>query len=218
MDLVRRLLLLPRCEVLINFMYEEINRFISLDDHARNFDALFGKGCDWRSVANEVDPRVRNARLHSLYTDQLRGFACAKYVRSFEMRNSGNRVDYFMFYATGHIKGLSVMKDAMWKADPSGRFQFSDATDPNQLALFDVKPDLDYLCRSLAEHFRGQCISFADVEEFVLAETPFTGSHCKSALRSLELADLPSIAVESTTKRRTGTFANPSAKVTFLSS
>ena len=42
MDLVRRILQLPRAEVFINFMYADINRFVSLDEQSSNFDSLFG--------------------------------------------------------------------------------------------------------------------------------------------------------------------------------
>ena len=134
-------------------MYEEINRFISVNRQSANFDALFG--ChDWVEVIDEPDQRMRNEKLWSLYDRQLRSFAGAKYVRSFEMRNDNNAVDYYLFYGTGHLLGLDKMKEAMWKVDPSGRFQFSDATDPAQMTLFGSEPDLPTLKRLLADRFR----------------------------------------------------------------
>jgi hypothetical protein len=45
--------------------------------------------------------------------------------------------DYYLFYATNELLGLEKMKEAMWKADESGEFRFSDATDPNQLVIFE---------------------------------------------------------------------------------
>ena len=153
METVRRILQLPRTEVFVNFMYEEINRFISVNRQSANFDALFG--ChDWVEVIDEPDQRMRNEKLWSLYDHQLRSFAGAKYVRSFEMRNDNNVVDYYLFYGTGHLLGLEKMKEAMWKVDPSGRFQFSDATDPAQMTLFGSEPDLPALKRLLADRFR----------------------------------------------------------------
>ena len=74
-------------------------------------------------------------------------------VIQIEMRNDSDLVDYYLFYGTGHSKGLEKMKEAMWKVDPSGRFRFSDATDPDQLALFGNDPDLPALERLLVDQF-----------------------------------------------------------------
>ena len=115
-------------------MYEEINRFLSLPNQESNFDALFGTH-EWREGRRLAEPRTRKRFLRDLYYRQLRDGADAKYVRSFEMRNIKDRVDYYLFYATNSILGLSRMKDAMWKVDESGEFTFSDATDPNQAVL-----------------------------------------------------------------------------------
>ena len=52
-DLMKR----PSTELLINFMFEEINRFLRHKDQPENFDALFG--CpDWRK-ADELSGRDR---------------------------------------------------------------------------------------------------------------------------------------------------------------
>ena len=100
------------CEVLVNFMYEEINRFIGLPDQERNFDAFFGTP-EWRKGVGMRDRRARNGFFHDLYLRQLRDAAGADYVRSFEMRNERDRVDYYLFYATNSLRGLEKMKEAM---------------------------------------------------------------------------------------------------------
>ena len=73
-DLVRRILSYPSCEVLVTFMYEEINRFIGHPDQEKNFDSFFGTGA-WRQITSISDPHERNRRLHDLYLDQLRDSA-----------------------------------------------------------------------------------------------------------------------------------------------
>ena len=40
--IVREIMANPNCEVLVTFMYEEINRFIGHPDQEKNFDAFFG--------------------------------------------------------------------------------------------------------------------------------------------------------------------------------
>ncbi len=216
MEIVRRILQLPRTEVFVNFMYEEINRFISVNRQSANFDALFG--ChDWVEVIDEPDQRMRNEKLWSLYDRQLRSFAGAKYVRSFEMRNDNNAVDYYLFYGTGHLLGLDKMKEAMWKVDPSGRFQFSDATNPAQMTLFGREPDLPSLKRLLADRFRASRPRYSAVSEFVVAETPFIESHCKRVLREMESTEYPSLRVfGSRPGRRRGDFADADALLEFI--
>lgn len=132
-EIIARLLRNQHCEVLINFMYESISRFVSLADQSDNFDRLFGAP-GWRAADPRAEPSVRRQILHDAYEQQLK--KVAKFVRSFEMRNSNSTPIYYLFFATNNPTGLEKMKAAMWGVDPSGGFRFSDATDPNQLIMF----------------------------------------------------------------------------------
>jgi|GEM_PF-4610877 len=80
MDLIARFAKLEKCEVLINFMYEEINRFLSKQDQVKHFDGLFGCG-EWRDVTGLKEARERANRLHDLYMSQLRDYAGFRFVR-----------------------------------------------------------------------------------------------------------------------------------------
>ena len=204
------------CEVLVNFMYEEINRFIGHPDQETNFDTFFGTP-DWRDGVGLSNPRERRRFFHDLYLRQLREAAGADYVRSFEMRNERDRVDYYLFYATNNLRGLAKMKEAMWKIDESGEFSFSDTTDPNQAVLFEPEPRYDLLQRRMLERFAGREATVGEVKEFVLAETAFRETHYKRhVLRLLELADPPSIeAVDPPARRRRGTYPDKSLGLRF---
>ena len=80
-------------EIFVNFMFEEINRFINHPEQGHNFDGLFG--CEeWRQAASGW--RERKKFIVDLYRDQLRQRAGARHVRSFEMRNQRNATDYFL--------------------------------------------------------------------------------------------------------------------------
>jgi three-Cys-motif partner protein len=78
------------------------------------------------------------SQLRALYQAQLE--QCAKYVRYFEMRNEDNRIIYYLFFATNNRLGHVKMKEAFWKVDSSAGFHFSDATNANQLVLFEEDP------------------------------------------------------------------------------
>ncbi len=216
-SLVKDILGYPSCEVLVNFMFEEINRFLGHPDQEENFDALFGTK-EWRQAIAIVEPRARRDFLHDLYLRQLRVAAGAKYVRSFEMRNGKDVTDYFLFFATNSVKGIQKMKAAMWKVDQAGEFRFSDATNLSQAVLFSPQPDFASLRRLILGRFGGKESTVAEIEDYVLAETPFRETHYKKqVLAELERESPPKIVVMGTSpRRRPGTFAEPSLKVRFV--
>lgn len=207
----------PSCEVLLTFMYEEINRFIGRPDQEANFDSFFGT-TDWREGINLASPADRSRFLHDLYLRQLKNAAGAKYVRSFQMRNASGSVDYYLFYATGSQIGLKKMKDAMWKVDQSGDFIFSDATDPNQLVLFGSALRSNLLRQQIVSQFAGREVTVGQVKEFVLAETAFRDAHYRrQVLKPLELAIPPGLeVVNAPAGRKRGTYADPSLRLRFV--
>jgi three-Cys-motif partner protein len=194
-SLVKRIMGHPRCEVLITFMYEEINRFLTQEQMPQHFDSLFGCPA-WAQARGLPSPGERKSFLRDLYRQQLEREAGVTYVRSFEMLNRDNRTDYFLFFGTKSVDGLKKMKEAMWKADEGGTFQFSDATDPTQSVLFDARPDAADLRARLLADFRDKTVSIEALEEFVLARTPYRETHLrKPVLIPMEKADPPGIAV-----------------------
>lgn len=200
-SIVRELLNRPSTEVLVNFMFEEINRFLDHRDQTENFDQLFGCA-DWRDCINLSGPE-RNQALRDLYARKLG--ENAKYVRYFEMRNKSNATDYFLFFATNSLQGLKKMKEAMWKVDQGGAFNFSDATNPNQMTLFANEPQFDQLKRQIMGQFRGMRVSIEQVEEFVLTRTAFREAHFKrQVLAKVEGQDFE--VAQSKPGRRRGTY------------
>lgn len=218
-EIVRQILHYPSCEVFVNFMYEEINRFLGhpAKKQADNFNIFFGNS-DWKKCTSLSNPRDRNRCLHDLYLEQLMTIGQAEFVRSFEMRNYKDVTDYYLFYATNNIRGFDRMKSAMWKVDESGEFTFSDATNPNQLILFEKLPDYEILQWQVREHFKESVVTVQDVERFVVAKTAFCSTHYKRhVLRPFELANPPVIEIiEAPAGRPKGTFADPKLRIRFI--
>jgi len=201
------------CEVLITFMFEEINRFLSQGQQPDNFDGLFG--CpDWRQGINIRVSAERLKFLHDLYQRQLKQAAGASFVRSFAMRNERNTMDYFLFFATNNELGLKKMKEAMWRVDESGTYTFSDATDPNQAVLFSAEPDRQLLTRLIVDKFAGLETTPNEIERFVVHDTPFRETHYKKVLQALEEADRI-VPVNPLPKRRRGTYADMKMRLSF---
>jgi three-Cys-motif partner protein len=207
-ELMRR----PSTEILINFMFEEINRFISHPDQVENFDDLFA--CqDWRQAAGMMGA-TRKKFIHDLYRDQLHGAAKAKYVRSFEMRNERNVSDYFLYFASNNRLGLEKMKEAMWRVDPGGGLTFSDATNLDQTVLFQPEPDGHALRRLIAGRFAGRRATVKQIENFVVEDTPFHSGHYKKVLAAME-RDGALACLNAPTERRRGTYSNENGVIEF---
>lgn len=186
-DTVARLAARGRTELLISLMYESINRFLKSPEFEPHLDALFGSH-DWRD-AIPLKGNTRAQFLEELYADRLSD-AGMEYVRSFEMRDSGNRREYWLMFATHHPEGLKAIKAAMWSVDRSGGFEFSDATDPDQMTLFAPEPDYGQLKRQILERSsRKGSVSVEEIEKFVVVETAFRETHFKrQILRPMEKA------------------------------
>lgn len=124
------------------------------------------------------------------------------------MSNARDVTDYYLFYATNELLGLKKMKEAMWKVDESGEFRFSDATDPNQLVLFEKTPNLPALKDRILSSCSGRDIRVGNIETFVVVETAFRESHYKGILKALE-KDGDLTVVRAALGRKAGTFGNP---------
>ena len=75
------------------------------------------------------------------------------------------------------------MKDAMWAVDPVGGLRFSDRL-AGQAVLFGDEPDFAILTNAIRINFLGHKVDVAEVERFVLVQTPFKASHFKRQVLS----------------------------------
>lgn len=182
MRLMERLARNRRCEVLVSFMFEHLNRFAGRQPRIEApLDELYGTQA-WRPIAADTDAERRRRGLIDLYRRQLiaAGFPL---VRDFEMLDRGNRTEYFLYFGTTSLKGLSAMKQAMWKADPAGGTSFSDhiALNP-QLSLVPATAPVQTLRDALVARFTGTRVPIEAIEDFVLKDTIFSEkSHLKRA-------------------------------------
>ena len=212
--LIRRLLSNPRCEVLISFMADSINRWLEHKDEVirAHIAETFGTDEPFTVAMKSVD---RVTALKDLYHRQLSKIA--RFVRYFELRDRNDRVVYYLFFATKNATGHRKMKEAMWGVAPLGDFSFSDATDPNQKILFPNAP-IHALESDLIREFRhAGKVPIERLESYALDRTGFLRKHMQDALGTLEREGLITIDETKTNgkKRLTGTYPND-ALVTFL--
>lgn len=221
MKVIARIVKNPRCECLITFMYESINRFLShpKSEISTHFDELFDTR-DWEELLEERIPDRRRDRLVNLYCQQLVTSVGLKYLRLFEMMNRGNRTEYFLVFGTNSEDGLSKMKAAMWKADPIGGRVFSDRTETRQMVFLKPEPDLTPLKNLLRQKFQGHGpVGIEEIQRFVLVDTPYSETiHLKQrTLKPMETDKPPLIKVSrpQDVRTRPGEYP-PGTRITFL--
>ena len=202
MTTIRDLLSSDKCEVIFNFMYDSVNRFITVDNPKieQQFIELFGTDKDTCHQVSEFSGDQRKEYLRDLYMKQLQTVGGFRFVRSFEvMHQQRNRTLYYLMYGTRHRKGLEKMKEAMWAIDPIRGTRFSG--DPgNQQTLVPGVPDFGYLQKVLIKRFSGQTALIETIERFVIEETDYKKTHYKRVLKELE--EQNRISCETERKRR----------------
>lgn len=191
----------PRCEVFFTFMATSVARFTKLQRgrHFETLNALFGcedwRDCDGKRGRKKIECLVR------LYAAQLRRHG-VRHVKIFDMEDKNQYPEYSLVFATNHIKGLEVMKDAMSMVAKDFSFSFSDARDPHQRSLFpsdsdEWQPDA---AKAIHEHFRGQTVEIQTVRDYVTKDTKYR--HRGGILNILEDAVPPKITAAHPEKRR----------------
>ena len=206
MTVIRDLLSSAMCEVLFNFNFNSVNRFVNDDNPhvARHFAELFSSLEYEHRRASDLDREDRKVFLRNLYLEKLQSVCNFRYVRSFEMIDQDrNRTAYFLMFGTRHIKGLHVMKNAMWALDPIAGARFTGFAG-DQRVLFYPEPDFSPLRSAILGAFAGRTVRIEMVEDFVVEHTDYKASHYKrQVLKPAEDAGLISCLSE---RRMRGTY------------
>ena len=203
MQLVRRIMSQPICEVFLYLNWDHMNRFLPDETKWPSISKAFG-GDEWRPVLT-LETGKRAAFMLDTYNTALKEKACSKYVWYFAMCDRNDKLLYWLFFCTNSLKGLEEMKKAMGKVDSSGGFRFSDKDNLSQLNLFTNYKET-MLADELISNLHGKTLTLFQVKEFVLTETP--ACLYKSSLKILEeekgLLKVSNVPPE----RRKGTFSD----------
>jgi three-Cys-motif partner protein len=212
MSLTGRFLDFPRSEALFFLPLSYIHRFVGRSGQEAALTALFdGEG--WRDAV-PVHGKERRDFLIGLFERQLQNQGQVAYVRSFELRTR-DRNDYRLVFATSHIKGLQVMKRAMWSVDPLEGTRHLAHTDSGQEVLF--KPDVDTspLLKELQSVFRRQWFTPGEAGQVALLRTPFLDDKHLKTLTLVPAEKAGSIEVRRPAQCRAGSFTDD-VKIRFV--
>jgi len=96
------------------------------------------------------------------------------------------------------------MKHAMWQVDGGTGLRFSDELAGQQVLLGEANVDVTSLSAAILTKFSGDTVGVERVEEFVLADTPFSASHFKKLLSFYEKGD--GLTVEASPRKKRYSF------------
>lgn len=167
------------CELLIYFDFNSVNRFSTSGQVDAAFQQLFGTD-KFASAPLAGDPDRRAAYLTDLFEQQLNTVGRFPYVQRFRMTGEQDRTICYLFYCTRNLKGLKVMKRAMWSVAPTGNYRFTDKLAGHDV-LFEPEPDMSPLREALLGKFAGSGAPIEAIEEFTLVHTPYHDGHIKKA-------------------------------------
>lgn len=115
-DKIKPLVSLRSCEVLINFMYDFVNRAASMSDAKTiaSLNPILG-GPNWQIRLDANLPRGR--AIEKLFRDTLTSAGGFEYVVSTKIdRSTADRPHFFIVYGTKSHKGLKAFRDTEYDA------------------------------------------------------------------------------------------------------
>lgn len=155
------------CEVIFNFF---------TSDYVRN-----GIDKRIRACIGNVDIQNKDA-LISYIVNQMK-VGKIKYVFSYQFRTSTNTELYQIIFATPHIKGLEILKEALWKVF-NGKFSHRNF-DEKQLSMFTDNDERQFLLRIhsdsakhlLVKNFSNETVPYGKIEQFLTEYTMLQTTH-----------------------------------------
>jgi three-Cys-motif partner protein len=136
-------------EVLINFMFDHVNRFVELPGSTEgSFDQLFGHG-NWRERIPPKGDQGREEAIVRLYAEGLKercGFAHVTFTRV--LKPGTKRTYFYLIYGTHHHKGLlefrSIEKKALFLQEEARLEVAREKQAPGQGSLFGPEVLVDH--------------------------------------------------------------------------
>lgn len=210
MELVSRIFKVPGSELLLLFDGDGFDRVLMAWDQVSKdlLVSIFQVELNELEQIKALPTQVgRIQALRKMYVASLKEKSRANLFLSFTMYDKSDRPVYDLIFLTDNELGFEKMKEAMWKADASGEFRFSDADETQ--ARFAFGNHVDRLWDDLTQRFGGQEVAGAVVTKFVLHETLFLSKHKTATLTKYEREDTPEhqrILVMGRKRNRKGSF------------
>ena len=200
---IKRIMEIPKTEILFNFMYNFLSRFLTNEPNTENINKLYGS-TKWQELRHFKE-QIKEDSLVGLYREQLKKFS--NYVYQYRLSFSEqDKTYYYLFHLTQNIDGCSIMKDAFAEVN-YGNVEFLGPRqpNPNQASLFDKSGlAVDTLINMIFDKYKGKQVAYEDIVVEYIDSTPYLLKQIKQALEKMKNSHLQVIQK----KQNTRTFQN----------
>ena len=184
MNNMKNLMVHNGSEILINFMFDHMNRFLSLKDLDNQRDTYFG--ChDWIN-ALELTGQQREDYLVDLYKKKLKETTKAKFVFAYRLCYPEKRhTYYYLIHATNDIQGIVYMKNSFAGIN-NGRMEYLGRYQ-DELTLFDMDSyKTADIASNILKPYQGQTIKFINLLEGIIENVPFLEKDLSETISMME--------------------------------
>ncbi|MFH1841075.1 MAG: three-Cys-motif partner protein TcmP, partial [Candidatus Shapirobacteria bacterium] len=179
---IKRIMEHKKSEILLNFMYNAIQRWVSYPRLEKHFNELFG--CEhWRKYADERTNKKEQS-LIDLFRFRCKEFS--EFVYPFRLRfPDKNMPFYYLFHLCNHRKGCILMKDSFAKFN-LGNLEYKGKAG-GQLAfdLFIEEEKQDWE-EYLFANFAGFTIPYGKLLDYIIDLVPSREREIKKVLQCFE--------------------------------
>ncbi|MFW6174024.1 MAG: three-Cys-motif partner protein TcmP [Elusimicrobiota bacterium] len=179
---LKRIMETDKSEILLNFLFNAVNRFLSLERIEKTKTNLFGTD-KLKSLLN-LKGRDRENGILNLYKEQLEQIA--EFVFPYKMEfPERKRTFYYLFHLSNFWKGCSIMKSCFAK-HAYGRLEYM-GNRGSQLRLFEIgTARMNEVKEFLINKYNDKNKSFLNIMKENIASTKFLEGDFKKAIKNLE--------------------------------
>jgi three-Cys-motif partner protein len=114
-DKISRIMQHTPGEVLLNYMFDFVNRFTAWDNPkiAASFDGILGK--DWKARM-DASESPRDETVQTLFAEEFKKAGNFKYVLSTPIEKLADRTHFCIVYGSRNVKGLEAYRDVEYAA------------------------------------------------------------------------------------------------------
>jgi three-Cys-motif partner protein len=183
---LKKIMNIKKSEILFNFMFNGINRFLSLEQNEKIMNDLFGTN-KWKPLS-ELKGIERENKIIELYKSQLKKIAKFVFPYPIEFPKM-RRTYYYLLHLTNHYKGASIMKSSFAKFN-YGRAKYLGVRG-SQLSLFEIGTIKDREIEDfLVSKYQNTSKTYFEVIEENIDETPYLENEIDKALKELEESNI----------------------------
>jgi len=178
-DILKEIMKKNHSEIILNFMYNGLNRGVNASKVKDYNDNFFG--CqDWAYLSSITTNRENE--IVNFYKERCKSIA--KFVFPYRLSfPTINRTYYYLFHLTNHINGATIMKSSFAKFN-NGKVEYL-GKEQSQLTLFDFYKD-EEIKEFLLSEFSNVSISYLELLESIISECKYIEPDIKKALKILE--------------------------------